>query len=182
MTSPITTSETTNPDKKSSYSSISSSSSESTHYESRSYDHHSRSEHSHSSSSSSSSSYKDYYGSHKDFERSKYRDYQGEPRLFIIGIPSGFDEEDLRRAFEKYGKIVDLFIPFDKEKNRKKNFAYLTYENYEQCKDAIDDTHERLRLSSDTKPLKVVFAKSKESSSSSSSSFASPSSKYGKRY
>ncbi|KAG5438593.1 hypothetical protein PCANB_002699 [Pneumocystis canis] len=50
-------------------------------------------------------------------------------RLFVRNLPYSISEMELRNAFEEYGKLVDVHIPFDFSSNMSKGFAYILFEN-----------------------------------------------------
>ena len=47
-------------------------------------------------------------------------------------------EDDLRAAFEKYGKVTDCFIPKDRETGRPKGFGFITLTDKRDADDAVD--------------------------------------------
>lgn len=45
--------------------------------------------------------------------------------------------EEIREHFEQYGAIIDFEIPFDKAKNQRKGFGFITFEREETMKELI---------------------------------------------
>ncbi len=46
-------------------------------------------------------------------------------------------EDDLRYRFEKYGKIMDVYVPRDKENNRPRGFGFVTFYEHRDADDAV---------------------------------------------
>ncbi|CAO2825319.1 unnamed protein product [Amaranthus hypochondriacus] len=76
--------------------------------------------------------------------------------LFIEGIPHESSIVDLRKLFEQYGKVRDIYISGKKRKNTESSFGFVRYENREEAKKAIAKVH-NTKLHGHT--LKVNFAK-----------------------
>ena len=47
-------------------------------------------------------------------------------------------DDDLRAAFEKYGKVTDCFIPKDRETGKPKGFGFVTLTDKRDADDAVD--------------------------------------------
>jgi len=76
-----------------------------------------------------------------DTKRAVPRDEIGKPesgvtvkKLFVGGIKDDVDEEDLRETFGKFGTVVSVSIPTEKESQKKRGFAFVEFEDY----DAVD--------------------------------------------
>jgi RNA recognition motif-containing protein len=53
-------------------------------------------------------------------------------KLFIGGINNDkLNENDLKNYFEKYGNIISLYIPKNKETLKPKNFGFITFDDYD---------------------------------------------------
>ncbi|TPP64117.1 FUS-interacting serine-arginine-rich protein 1 [Fasciola gigantica] len=50
--------------------------------------------------------------------------------LYIRHLPDACRHEDLRRAFGRYGRIVDITIPLDYFTGRMKGYAFIEYPFY----------------------------------------------------
>ena len=72
----------------------------------------------------------------------------------------------IKQIFEKYGRVVDVSIPY------RKGCGFLLMENVAQCRAAINAINGFQRITPDSQPLSVTFAKPKDSGPS----------KYNKRY
>jgi RNA recognition motif-containing protein len=47
-------------------------------------------------------------------------------------------EEDLRDRFGKYGKLMDVYIPLDRDSRRPKGFGFVTFYDRRDAEDAVD--------------------------------------------
>lgn len=47
------------------------------------------------------------------------------------------DERELRETFGKYGEIIDVHVPTDRETGRVRGFAFLTFKDVRDCDDAL---------------------------------------------
>ena len=61
-----------------------------------------------------------------------------ETKVFIGSLSYDAEEHDLRNAFEKYGSIVEIKIPTDRESGRKRGFGFVEFETNGEAQDAID--------------------------------------------
>lgn len=50
-------------------------------------------------------------------------------KVFVGGLTPEISEQDIRIFFEKYGTIVEIQAPFDKVKNQRKGFCFITFES-----------------------------------------------------
>ncbi|CAL4080950.1 unnamed protein product [Meganyctiphanes norvegica] len=55
-------------------------------------------------------------------------------KLFVGGIRGNVEEEDIRKQFGEYGKIVTVHIPSDKESGKQKGFIFIEFDD----PDAVD--------------------------------------------
>ena len=70
------------------------------------------------------------------------RDADSEGRkIFLGGLPFEAAEDDLRHDFEKFGRIEDVHLPRDKETDRPRGFAFITYSEALDAQDAAKDMH-----------------------------------------
>jgi len=59
-------------------------------------------------------------------------------KLFIGKLDYGAREGDLRDTFEKHGRVAECKIIMDRESGRSRGFAFVTFENEDDARDAID--------------------------------------------
>ena len=62
--------------------------------------------------------------------------------LFVDNIPKGLDRGWLRRLFERYGEVCDLFILTKARKNKAELFGFVRYHFIEEAEHAIDELHQ----------------------------------------
>jgi len=76
---------------------------------------------------------------HRSMPRSQVKQsehYKQANTLFISGIEhlvssSQLVESDLRAFFEKYGRVVNVFIPRNKQTTKPKNYGFVTFDDYD---------------------------------------------------
>ncbi|XP_053734927.1 RNA-binding motif protein, X chromosome isoform X2 [Synchiropus splendidus] len=76
-------------------------------------------------------------------------------KLFIGGLNTETTEKALEQYFSKYGRIVEVILMKDRETNKSRGFAFVTFENPADAKDAA---HEMNGKSLDGQPIKVEQA------------------------
>ncbi|ELK15824.1 Heterogeneous nuclear ribonucleoprotein G [Pteropus alecto] len=76
-------------------------------------------------------------------------------KLFIGGLNIDTNEKALEAVFGKYGPIIEVLLMKDRETNRSRGFAFITFENPEDAKDATKDMNGK---SLDGKLIKVEQA------------------------
>lgn len=64
--------------------------------------------------------------------------------------------DDLRRAFEKYGDVGDVYIPRDRFTNESRGFAFVRFMYKKDAEDALDRMDGKIL---DGRELRVAFAK-----------------------
>ncbi|KAL3214643.1 hypothetical protein MRX96_034806 [Rhipicephalus microplus] len=52
----------------------------------------------------------------------------GIKKIFVGGLESDMPEADIKAYFEKYGPVENVELPFDKAKNQRRQFAFVTFE------------------------------------------------------
>lgn len=50
-------------------------------------------------------------------------------KIFVGGITPDISDTDIKNFFSQYGSIVEVQTPFDKEKNQRKGFCFITFES-----------------------------------------------------
>ncbi|XP_064134947.1 RNA-binding motif protein, X chromosome-like [Loxodonta africana] len=76
-------------------------------------------------------------------------------KLFIGGLNAETDEKTLEAVFEKYGPIVEVLLMKDRDTNKSRGFAFITFENPADAKVATKDMNGK---SLDGKTIKVEQA------------------------
>ena len=62
-----------------------------------------------------------------------------EVKLYVGNLSWGTEEGALRELFEEYGKVVDAYIPVDRETGQHRGFAFVTMEPDDALR-AADET------------------------------------------
>uniref|UniRef100_A0A8C9HZX8 RRM domain-containing protein n=1 Tax=Piliocolobus tephrosceles TaxID=591936 RepID=A0A8C9HZX8_9PRIM len=76
-------------------------------------------------------------------------------KLFVGGLNLKTDEKTLKAAFVKYGRINNLFLMKDRETNKSRGFAFVTFESPADAKAAARDLNGKYL---DGKAIKVAQA------------------------
>jgi len=71
----------------------------------------------------------------KEVEPKKAKAKPGIKKIFVGGLEPDLPEADIRAYFEKYGKIEEIELPFDKIKNQRRQFCFITFESEEVVKE-----------------------------------------------
>lgn len=49
-------------------------------------------------------------------------------KIFVGGLKPDLSDDDIKNYFGKFGTIVEVELPFDKQKNQRKGFCFITFE------------------------------------------------------
>ncbi|XP_011495390.1 PREDICTED: RNA-binding protein 45 isoform X2 [Ceratosolen solmsi marchali] len=102
-----------------------------------------------------------YYGPGSD-PRSK-NDDPPNSRLFVICHKS-LEEEELRKAFEKFGKIEDIWVVKDRSTGENKGVTYIKYSKTSEAAYALEEMNCKM-LGSVGRPIKVMIASNRDQGS-----------------
>ena len=58
-------------------------------------------------------------------------------KLFIGNLSFKLSEDDIRELFEKYGTITEIAIPVNRENQKPRGFAFITFEGEDSAKKAL---------------------------------------------
>ncbi len=58
-------------------------------------------------------------------------------KIFVGGLKPDMSDEQIREHFEQYGPVIEFDMPFDKVKNQRKGFGFITFEREETMKELI---------------------------------------------
>jgi RNA recognition motif-containing protein len=61
-------------------------------------------------------------------------------KIFVGGLDPNLPEQTVREFFEQYGKVSEIDLPFDKMKNQRRAFAFITFES-EEAVEAVTKTN-----------------------------------------
>ncbi|UYV77715.1 HNRNPAB [Cordylochernes scorpioides] len=81
-------------------------------------------------------------GKQIDPKRAKAR--PGLKKIFVGGLDTSLSEADIRGHFEKYGKIEQIEQPFDKVRNQKRQFCFITFESEEVVEEACKQAKQKV--------------------------------------
>ncbi|XAR49449.1 hypothetical protein NMG60_11032665 [Bertholletia excelsa] len=76
--------------------------------------------------------------------------------LLVLNISFRTTADDLFRYFDKYGKVVDVFIPKDRRTGESRGFAFVRYKYQDEAQKAVDRLDGRVI---DGREIMVQFAK-----------------------
>ena len=62
-----------------------------------------------------------------------------ETKLYVGNLSWGTEEEGLRELFEEYGKVIDCYIPTDRETGQHRGFAFVSMDPEDALR-AADET------------------------------------------
>jgi len=65
-------------------------------------------------------------------------------KVFVGGVAVDIPEEDIRKHFEKFGPVAEIEFPFNKLKNERKGFCFVTFVDAESCDKAAAEGKQTL--------------------------------------
>ncbi|KAL5714858.1 Serine/arginine-rich splicing factor sc35 [Ranunculus cassubicifolius] len=90
------------------------------------------------------------------FGRSGPPDIRDTYSLLVLNITFRTSADDLYPLFDKYGKVVDIFIPRDKRTGESRGFAFVRYKYADEAEKAVDRLDGK---TVDGRDIMVQFAK-----------------------
>lgn len=95
-------------------------------------------------------------GKNIDPKKAKARGDLKEPikKIFVGGVDPSTPEADLRAHFEQFGKVEEVALPFDKAKQKRKGFVFVTFDS----EDSVDRACENPRQTINGKECDVKKA------------------------
>ncbi|KAK6618073.1 hypothetical protein RUM43_012434 [Polyplax serrata] len=77
-------------------------------------------------------------------------------KIFVGGLTTEFTEEKIKEHFGRFGKITEIQWPFDRQKNQKRAYCFLTYENRDSAAEVLKTSkQEVLGKELDVKTVKL---------------------------
>jgi len=80
----------------------------------------------------------------KPVEAKRAKARPGIKKIFVGGLDTDFPESDIRSYFEKYGKIESVELPFDKVKNQRRAFCFVTFETEQACEASVKQSKQKI--------------------------------------
>ena len=82
--------------------------------------------------------------------------------IYVGNLDYKVDESDLKKVFEEYGSITSSKIIMDKYSGRSKGFGFVTMENQEEAKHAIEELNgatfeDRTMVANEARPKKENY-------------------------
>jgi squid-like protein len=78
----------------------------------------------------------------KKVEAKRAKARQG--KIFVGGLPAEVSEDDIKAHFNAFGKVVELEMPYDKVRNQRKGFCFITFETEACLKDVLRQSKQTL--------------------------------------
>ncbi|PKA49099.1 Serine/arginine-rich splicing factor 33 [Apostasia shenzhenica] len=97
-----------------------------------------------------------FAGEMSHFGRSGPPDIRDTYSLLVLNITFRTTADDLFPLFDKYGKVVDIFIPRDRRTGESRGFAFVRYKYADEAQKAVDKLDGR---NVDGREIMVQFAK-----------------------
>jgi cold-inducible RNA-binding protein len=58
-------------------------------------------------------------------------------RLYVVNIPYDATERTLEAVFEKFGTVVNVTVPVNRETGKSRGFAFIEYEKADEARKAL---------------------------------------------
>ena len=65
-------------------------------------------------------------------------------KIFVGGLSSELSDGAIRDYFSQFGTVTDCELPFDKVKNQRKNFCFITFEREETMKEVLKVSKQKI--------------------------------------
>ena len=65
-------------------------------------------------------------------------------KMFLGGLKPELTDDQIRTHFEAFGTIIEFEMPFDKTKNQRKGFGFITFEREETMKELLKKGKEQI--------------------------------------
>jgi squid-like protein len=65
-------------------------------------------------------------------------------KIFVGGLTEELQDEEIKEYFAQFGTVTDCEMPFDKTKNQRKNFCFITFEREETMKELLKSPKQKI--------------------------------------
>lgn len=67
--------------------------------------------------------------------------FEGGVKLFVDGLEESICHKQLRRLFEKYGKVISAYVPRKLKRGRRAKFGFVLFHHRKDGLKAMNDLH-----------------------------------------
>ena len=65
-------------------------------------------------------------------------------KIFVGGLTPELEDEQIKEYFSQFGNVTECEMPFDKTKNQRKNFCFITFEREETMKELLKTPKQKI--------------------------------------
>jgi len=65
-------------------------------------------------------------------------------KIFVGGLTADLQDEAIKEYFAQFGAVTECEMPFDKTKNQRKNFCFITFEREETMKELLKSPKQKI--------------------------------------
>ena len=65
-------------------------------------------------------------------------------KIFVGGLVPELEDDQIKTYFAQFGNVTDCEMPFDKTKNQRKNFCFVTFEREETMKELLKSPKQKI--------------------------------------
>jgi len=65
-------------------------------------------------------------------------------KIFVGGLTPDLEDEQIKEYFSTFGNVTECEMPFDKTKNQRKNFCFITFEREETMKELLKSPKQKI--------------------------------------
>lgn len=65
-------------------------------------------------------------------------------KVFVGGIDANTSESEIRRHFNKFGKIEGIELPYDRQRGKRREFCFIIFENEEAADVAVKESKQTI--------------------------------------
>jgi len=65
-------------------------------------------------------------------------------KIFVGGLTQEMEDDEIKNYFSQFGTVTECEMPFDKTKNQRKNFCFITFEREETMKELLKSPKQKI--------------------------------------